>query len=67
MATARATIKRGSRPSPSRARKAAPKKPALFARAIAILPVRQETVQRTVTWGTLGLGAALVMVLAAEP
>lgn len=59
MATARATIKRGSRPAPSRARRPAAKKPGLFARMLGTLPVSQETVQRAVTWGTLGLGAAL--------
>ena len=56
----RATIKRGnSRPAPARGRKPAPKKPGLFARALAAIPVRAETVQRVVTWGTLGLGAAI--------
>jgi cell division protein FtsQ len=59
MASASAKIRRGS---PSRAparRKRAAKKPGLLARALGKVPVSQEAVQRTVTWGTLGLSAAL--------
>jgi cell division protein FtsQ len=52
----RATIKRGNaRPSPSRGRRVSAKRPGLLAR----LPVNQEAVQKAVTWGVLGLGAAL--------
>lgn len=58
----RATIKRGTRP-PSRPRKPAPKKPGVFARAIGTVPVNHDAVQRIVTWGTLGLGAALGIVV----
>lgn len=59
MASASAKIRRGT---PSRAparRKPAAKKPGLFARMFGAIPVSHETVQRTVTWGTLGLGTAL--------
>jgi cell division protein FtsQ len=52
----RATIKRGNaRPAPARGRKAPVKRPGLLDR----LPVSRAAVQKTVTWGTLGLGAAL--------
>ncbi|HYZ47435.1 MAG TPA: cell division protein FtsQ/DivIB [Sphingomonas sp.] len=60
MAAARATLKRGSRPAaPARSRKPAARKPGLASRALAALPISHETVQRIVTWSTLGLGAAL--------
>jgi cell division protein FtsQ len=59
MASASARIRRGA-PSRSPARrKAAAKKPGLFARMIGAIPISHEAVQRTVTWGTLGLGAAI--------
>lgn len=63
MASASAKIRRGS---PSRAparRKPAAKKPGLFARALARAPVSHEAVQRIVTWGTLGLGAAIAVAI----
>jgi cell division protein FtsQ len=60
MASASAKIRRGA---PARAaqsrRKPQAKRPGLFARMLGAVPVSHETVQRTVTWGTLGLGAAL--------
>jgi cell division protein FtsQ len=59
MATARATIKRGTRSPAPRARKPAPKKPGMLTRALGAIPVSHETVQRGVTWATLGLGCAL--------
>jgi len=56
----RATLKRGgTRAAPSRGRKPVAKKPGLLSRALGAVPVSHETVQRAVTWGTLGLGAAL--------
>lgn len=60
MASASAKIRRGA-PSrgPSRARKPAAKRAGVFARMFGAIPVSHETVQRTVTWGTLGLGTAL--------
>ncbi|MFD1613110.1 cell division protein FtsQ/DivIB [Sphingomonas tabacisoli] len=60
MASASAKIRRGApaRP-PARPRKTQAKKPGLFARALGAVPISHETIQRTVTWGTLGLGAAI--------
>lgn len=57
----RATIKRGSaaRQSPGRARRPVPKRQGLLER----LPIRPETVQKAVTWGMLGLGAAAALVV----
>lgn len=54
----RATIKRGTRP-PSHPRRARPKKPGFVSRALSASPISHEMVQRAVTWGTLGLGAAV--------
>lgn len=52
----RATIKRGgARPAPARARKAPVRKVGLLER----FGISRAVVQRTVTWGVLGLGAAL--------
>ncbi|GAO39460.1 cell division protein FtsQ [Sphingomonas changbaiensis NBRC 104936] len=59
MASASAKIRRGSSTRAPARRKPAAKKPGLFARAFGAIPVSHETVQRTVTWGTLGLGAAI--------
>lgn len=60
MASASAKIRRGAPTrTPSRPRKPAPKKPGLFALALGAVPISHETVQRMVTWGTLGLGAAI--------
>lgn len=57
----RAPIKRGSasRPTPARGRKATPKRVGLMER----LGVSQALVQKAVTWGTLGLGAAVALAL----
>jgi cell division protein FtsQ len=56
---ANATIKRGTRAAPPRRpRKAAAKKPGLLSRAAGAMPISHNTVQRVVTWGTLGLGVA---------
>jgi cell division protein FtsQ len=51
----RATLKRGTRAAPARGRKAAARRPGLIER----LGVSQALVQKAVTWGTLGIGAAL--------
>jgi cell division protein FtsQ len=51
----RATLKRGTRAVPSPRRKAPAKRPGLLAR----IGVSEAVVQKAVTWGTLGLGAAL--------
>jgi cell division protein FtsQ len=59
MASATAKIRRGSPARTPARRKPAVKKPGLFARMFGAIPVSHETVQRTVTWGTLGLSAAL--------
>lgn len=60
MASASAKIRRGTRSTaPQRGRKAAAKRPGVLSRALGTLPVSQAAVQRTVTWGTLGLGTAL--------
>lgn len=59
MASASARIRRGSPARAPARRKPAAKKPGLFARMFGAIPVSHETVRRTVTWGTLGLGAAV--------
>jgi len=59
MASASAKIRRGTPARAPARRKPAAKKPGLFARMFGAIPVSHETVQRTVTWGTLGLGTAL--------
>ena len=59
MASASAKIRRGTPARAPARRKPAAKRPGLFARMFGAIPVSHETVQRTVTWGTLGLGAAL--------
>ncbi|MBA2918644.1 FtsQ-type POTRA domain-containing protein [Sphingomonas sp. MAH-20] len=59
MASASAKIRRGTPARAPARRKPAAKKPGLFARMFGAIPVSHETVQRAVTWGTLGLGAAL--------
>jgi cell division protein FtsQ len=52
----RATIKRGSaRPAPARGRKAPARKVGLLER----LGISQAAIQKAVTWGVLGLGAAV--------
>ncbi len=57
----RAPIKRGgaARPSPARGRKPPARRVGLMER----LGVSQAAVQKAVTWGTLGLGAALALAL----
>lgn len=62
-----ARIRRGGqqrgRVKPKPRKTAAPKRPSMLARAIAALPVRAETIQKAVTWGTLGvIGAGLIVV-----
>ena len=62
-----AKIRRGSQPrrsaKPKPRRNAAAKRPSLLSRAIAALPASAETIQRAVTWGTLGVvGVGLVVV-----
>ena len=60
MSADRARIRRGTKPrqtAPRRTAKA--KKPSLFARALELVPVRAETVQRVATWGALGLLGAV--------
>jgi cell division protein FtsQ len=51
----RATLKRGTRAAPARGRRAPARRPGLIER----LGVSQALVQKAVTWGTLGIGAAL--------
>jgi cell division protein FtsQ len=59
MASASAKIRRGAQQRAPARRKAAAKKPGLFARLLDRVPVSHEAVQRGVTWATLGLGAAI--------
>ncbi|MBS0505657.1 MAG: cell division protein FtsQ/DivIB [Proteobacteria bacterium] len=59
MASASAKIRRGAPARSSRARKPAPKKPGIVSRMVGAIPISHETVQRIVTWSTLGLGCAL--------
>lgn len=55
-----ATIKRGAqRPKVSRKRKAAPKRPSVFARVLKLLPFGQETVQRYAGYGVVALAVLL--------
>jgi cell division protein FtsQ len=60
MMASRANLKRGNaRPAPARGRKPAAKRSGLLAR----LPVSPATIQKTVTWSLLGLGAAVALLV----
>lgn len=59
MASASAKIRRGAPARGQRSRKAPAKKPGIVSRLFGAIPVSHETVQRGVTWATLGIGCAL--------